>query len=93
MASSPSSQARFLSCCLLFLLLLSGSCTANRPGGLVSLDRSSTNPENSIPRRQNYERSFRFRGELFNFFPKGTTTPPSGPSKRHNSVVASTPPN
>ncbi|KAF7808945.1 protein IDA [Senna tora] len=30
---------------------------------------------------------------VFNFFPKGVPIPPSGPSKRHNSVVDSTPHN
>ncbi|PKI55940.1 hypothetical protein CRG98_023672 [Punica granatum] len=37
--------------------------------------------------------SFRCRGRAFGFFPKGSKVPPSGPSPRHNSMVASTPKN
>nr|DAD35218.1 TPA_asm: hypothetical protein HUJ06_005858 [Nelumbo nucifera] len=89
-STSSSQPAYLISCCLLLLLLLSGFCTASRLGRMMNLDGSSTNPENSVPRRQTYQRSFHFQGEFFNFFPKGTRVPPSGPSKRHNSAVAST---
>ncbi|OMP06834.1 hypothetical protein COLO4_07854 [Corchorus olitorius] len=40
--------------------------------------------------RRKHETSFQYQGQMFNFFPKGTPIPPSGPSKRHNSVVDST---
>lgn len=36
-------------------------------------------------------KSFRFKGLAFGFLPKGPKVAPSGPSKRHNDAVASTP--
>ncbi|KAJ4960607.1 hypothetical protein NE237_020517 [Protea cynaroides] len=40
----------------------------------------------------NYPKSFRIRGLVFNYFPKGTSFDPSAPSKGHNSEENSAPP-
>ncbi|KAG4919360.1 hypothetical protein JHK82_056796 [Glycine max] len=73
---------------LLAFLLLVGSCTATRTGATMRLNEGSEllRPKQQKPR-------FPYKGLVFNFFPKGVPIPPSGPSKRHNSLVASTPQN
>lgn len=43
-------------------------------------------------RREVLQEGVPYQSLVFNFFPKGSV-PPSGPSKRHNDVVASTPQN
>ncbi|KAK2635889.1 hypothetical protein Ddye_030681 [Dipteronia dyeriana] len=76
------------------LLLIIGSCTATRPGSTMFVEDKQKQPldsENTKTHRRRFETGFRFQGQMFNFFPKGTPIPPSGPSKRHNSVVDSTP--
>ena len=45
------------------------------------------------PQEHKFKTSFQHGGQMFNFFPKGVPIPPSGPSKRHNSFVDSTPNN
>ncbi|KAM0983664.1 hypothetical protein ACFX2I_011106 [Malus domestica] len=103
MALNPSSKSKHLSSCktvfvlLLVLNLLTGSCTATRLAktvvvrldgkALMNLDHAKTfNP-------RKHETGFRYRGQIFSYFPKGTPIPPSGPSNRHNSAVDSTPRN
>ncbi|QCD89708.1 hypothetical protein DEO72_LG4g654 [Vigna unguiculata] len=78
-------QCKTLSLVLLFVyLLLLGSCDAIRPGQTMKLNqrRDRTNQQGDLP----------YHTMVFNFFPKGPV-PPSGPSKRHNSVLDSTPNN
>jgi len=43
-------------------------------------------------RREHRNHDLPYHSMVFNFFPKGPV-PPSGPSKRHNAVVDSTPNN
>ncbi|KAI4302214.1 hypothetical protein MLD38_037992 [Melastoma candidum] len=38
-----------------------------------------------------HKTSFRYGGHVFAFLPKGSTVPPSGPSPRHDSAIASAP--
>ncbi|KAK7407608.1 hypothetical protein VNO78_09561 [Psophocarpus tetragonolobus] len=74
-----------LSLVLFFVyLLLFGSCVAIRTSQTMMLNE----------RREflKGKHSFPYKSMAFNFFPKGSV-PPSGPSKRHNSVVDSTPNN
>ncbi|GMJ05718.1 inflorescence deficient in abscission (IDA)-like 1 [Hibiscus trionum] len=72
---------------VVFLItLLAGSCFATRPGKTMVVDGRVSSV--TFPRK--YETGFRYQGQMFNFFPKGIPIPPSGPSKRHNSVVDST---
>ncbi|MBA0592970.1 hypothetical protein Gorai_009929 [Gossypium raimondii] len=75
---------------VVFLItLLAGSSfarPATRPGKTIIVD--DTVSMTVFPRK--YETGFRYQGQMFNFFPKGIPIPPSGPSKRHNSVVDST---
>ncbi|KAK5776968.1 hypothetical protein PVK06_044933 [Gossypium arboreum] len=72
---------------VVFLItLLAGSSFATRPGKTIIVD--DTVSMTVFPRM--YETGFRYQGQMFNFFPKGIPIPPSGPSKRHNSVVDST---
>ncbi|KAF8042042.1 hypothetical protein BT93_A0595 [Corymbia citriodora subsp. variegata] len=96
LSPSPSSRSGTLLSKLLrvsiLILLLVNSCSAARARHLgmaapasrvaLSLDR---------PRRQEGVTSFRHRGRVFNFFPRGSTVPPSGPSKRHNDETDSQP--
>jgi len=79
-------KAFFLAILLVYLLLV-GSCTAIRTGATMRLNESS---ELLRPKQQP---RFPYRGLVFNFLPKGVPIPPSGPSKRHNSVLDSSPQN
>nr|KYP53031.1 Protein IDA-LIKE 1 [Cajanus cajan] len=72
---------------LLVYLLLAGSCNAIRTGATMRLNGSSE------LLRPKHQQRFPYKGLVFNFFPKGMPIPPSGPSRRHNSVVDSTPQN
>ncbi|KAL5759231.1 hypothetical protein ACOSP7_017758 [Xanthoceras sorbifolium] len=79
---------------LFLLLLIIGSCSATRPGSTMFVEeKQSLDSENHkiTQHRRKFQTGFRYQGQMFNFFPKGTPIPPSGPSKRHNSVVDSTP--
>ncbi|KAJ1406349.1 Protein IDA-LIKE 1 [Sesbania bispinosa] len=51
------------------------------------------NNEGTEHLRRKHQQGFPYKGMIFNFFPKGTRIPPSGPSNRHNAVVDSTPQN
>lgn len=94
MANSHYSKTLHLPCksfsmaILLVYLLLVGSCTAIRTGATMRLNEGS-----ELLRRKQQQPRFPYKGLVFNFLPKGVPIPPSGPSKRHNSVVASTPKN
>jgi len=84
--ASPPKSIHIASCIrnaislILVVFLLIASCTATRPGAAIPVK----------PHRGKDEMGFRYRAQIFGFFPKGTPVPPSGPSKRHNSVVDST---
>ncbi|KAL6294987.1 hypothetical protein ACE6H2_003129 [Prunus campanulata] len=94
-SSSPKSKHFSCSCkttmfVVSLILLLIGSCSGARLGKTVSLaDRqvllNLEHTKTLNPRT--YQTGFQYRGQVFSFFPKGTPIPPSGPSKRHNSVV------
>ncbi|KAE8707387.1 piriformospora indica-insensitive protein 2-like [Hibiscus syriacus] len=68
------------------IILVAGSSLASRPGKPMVIDDRVSMAK--FPRK--YETGFAYQGQMFNFFPKGIPIPPSGPSKRHNSVVDST---
>ncbi|CAB4264942.1 unnamed protein product [Prunus armeniaca] len=100
-SSSPKSKHFSCSCkttmfVVSLILLLTGSCSGARlgktviladPKVLLNLEHTKTlNP-------RTHQTGFQYRGQVFSFFPKGTPIPPSGPSKRHNSAVDSTPHN
>lgn len=93
------SKSKYLSLILLLVLVLIGSCAATRQGrqGKMMVDhdqRVYMNMEHTEELNlSKHHTGFRFRGQIFSFFPKGSPIPPSGPSKRHNSVVNSTPKN
>ncbi|KAL2347490.1 hypothetical protein Fmac_001490 [Flemingia macrophylla] len=79
-----------LSLVLFFVyLLLVGPCVAIRTGQTMSLNERR---EVQLLKGKHNQPSFPYQSMVFNFFPKGPV-PPSGPSKRHNAVVDSTPPN
>lgn len=74
---------------LLFVyLLLIGSCDAIRMGQTMKLNER----REILKGKHNNQHGFPYKSMVFNFFPKGSV-PPSGPSKRHNAVVDSTPNN
>lgn len=90
------SKSKYLSLLLLLVLVLIGSCAATRQGKMmVDHDqRVYMNMEHTEELNlSKHHTGFRFRGQIFSFFPKGSPIPSSGPSKRHNSVVDSTPKN
>ncbi|GMN38840.1 hypothetical protein TIFTF001_008067 [Ficus carica] len=73
---------------ILVIAMFSGPCSAARLGKMAVAMKAETEAKTtSAP--QNYkllpQTGFLFRGQTFNFFPKGNPVPPSGPSKRHNS--------
>ncbi|KAL4347712.1 hypothetical protein GQ457_17G016500 [Hibiscus cannabinus] len=68
------------------IILVAGSSSATRPGKTMVVDGRVSVA--TFPRK--YETGFQYQAQMFNFFPKGIPIPPSGPSKRHNSVVDST---
>ncbi|KDP29345.1 hypothetical protein JCGZ_18266 [Jatropha curcas] len=86
MASSSSSSCKIIYLLFYFLLLLS-SCMAARPGVTLMVDKRVFMPsENKKSNRKLYETSFFYGNRMFNYLPKGVPIPPSGPSKRHNSL-------
>ncbi|GLU04807.1 hypothetical protein SLE2022_219380 [Rubroshorea leprosula] len=74
---------------LFIALLLVASTSATRPGTMMNLNEDVS----MGGYKKDLKTSFEYRGKLFNFFPKWVPIPPSGPSKGHNSVVDSVPPN
>ncbi|CAN8236111.1 unnamed protein product [Cochlearia groenlandica] len=72
---TPCRRTMFLLCLVLFLAE-SGSCVA-RIGATVEMKNRK-----SLGFRYNH---------IFGYLPKGVPIPPSGPSKRHNSLVESIP--
>lgn len=99
-ASSSSKPPVMPSSCkpifLAFLFLIAiGSCTATRAGRMMMVEEEeSMNKWTEMnPQEHKFKTSFQQGGQMFNFFPKGVPIPPSGPSKRHNSFVDSTPNN
>ncbi|KAF4356847.1 hypothetical protein CsatB_019871 [Cannabis sativa] len=92
MASFSSSSSSLLKTIFLITILVialfSGSSSATRPGKTFTVGREGSTESGidcNMLRPKNMT-AFRFRGQTFNFFPKGAPIPPSGPSKRHNSV-------
>ncbi|KAI4357882.1 hypothetical protein L6164_001801 [Bauhinia variegata] len=90
MANSHSSKFFHLPCkvfCLFLLLglLLSGSCSAIRTGATLRMLNEDVSGQTEL-RYRKHKMGFPYKSLVFNFFPKGSPVPPSGPSKRHNSV-------
>ncbi|KAL4378770.1 hypothetical protein GQ457_02G018090 [Hibiscus cannabinus] len=42
--------------------------------------------DHGVSMARKYETGFLYKGQMFNFFPKGIPIPPSAPSKTHNSL-------
>lgn len=78
-SSSSSSVSLRISFYFLFVLLLTP---------LLSRSDVEARPmtQESRPEPTKPQTSFRYRGQTFGYLPKGSPVPPSGPSKRHNSV-------
>ncbi|KAJ4710598.1 Protein IDA-LIKE [Melia azedarach] len=76
---------------VLILFLIVGSCSAGRPCSRMLAEESQT--QSMRLQKRKYDTGFKYKGMMFNFLPKGTPVPPSGPSKRHNAVVDSVPQN
>ncbi|CAJ2648324.1 unnamed protein product [Trifolium pratense] len=72
---------------LILYFLLFSSCTAIRIGTTMKL-----NERREFLHGKHSQQGFSYQSLVFNFFPKGSV-PSSGPSKRHNQVVDSTPQN
>ncbi|KAF6168994.1 hypothetical protein GIB67_038491 [Kingdonia uniflora] len=82
-----SHQPYFL--CLFLLLLVVLPCSnGTRLCGMVTVDhdRVTMKLDDLVILRERREVDTRSGRLVFNFFPKGTRIPPSGPSKRHNAV-------
>lgn len=96
MTSSSSSSSITAKVLLLVLLLLIASSTsaAARIGPtpvILQVPTYLTEAASNSHAGVKTIKSFRFKELSFGFLPKGSKAAPSGPSKRHNSVVASTP--
>lgn len=93
-SSSPSPSPWSFSWFFVFLLLilLPGTCNCTR---ILREDNPDVDqlPINPHQITHDHQLGFRLRGRLFNYLPRGVPIPPSGPSKRHNSVVDSVNPN
>ncbi|OWM89396.1 hypothetical protein CDL15_Pgr024144 [Punica granatum] len=88
---SSSSKSRhglwkILACILLAILILF-------PGPSAAAYSNRKMAVDQVPDNYGHKTGFRYQGRVFNFLPKGTQVPPSGPSKRHNTIVNSTPKN
>ncbi|KAF8033137.1 hypothetical protein BT93_D1897 [Corymbia citriodora subsp. variegata] len=82
---------------LLLLLLLAGAAarlvpTPTTTATATMMTTSVTAPPNGA-RQHPHKTGFRHRGHIFSYLPRDSTVPPSGPSPRHDSEVASTPGN
>ncbi|KAK3041306.1 hypothetical protein RJ639_001408 [Escallonia herrerae] len=75
---------------LLIIFLLLGSSAATRPVRSTVTDADSWV---SLEDLKHFRRKHEYEGMVFNVLPKGVPIPPSAPSKRHNSVVNSSPEN
>ncbi|KAK4780880.1 hypothetical protein SAY87_016986 [Trapa incisa] len=88
---------------IMLVLMASSSVFAARPGGkafmVYRFPRKLDDMTEKMIRDQQQQHqaqpltSFTYGGRAFGFLPKATRVLPSGPSKRHNSAVASTPKN
>ncbi|KAI4368981.1 hypothetical protein MLD38_017478 [Melastoma candidum] len=101
---SPRSYSRsrrrlteILSVSLIIMALLVSLSTAARLGAtrnviaqVTGLDSGRSDWCRGCDRKKVGTTSFRHRGVVFGYLPKGSWVPPSGPSPRHNSVVDST---
>ncbi|XP_057963031.1 protein IDA [Malania oleifera] len=101
-SSSKSMHVSFNLLCflpLLLLLITSNHCAAaGRPekAGTPAQEGGSANPAAvhlKLYQHRKLGMASPYRGTVFNFFPKGSPIPPSGPSKRHNSEEDSAPEN
>ncbi|KAG7032113.1 Protein IDA, partial [Cucurbita argyrosperma subsp. argyrosperma] len=86
LSSSSSSSSSLSAIFVLLLLLVSGFCSATRPGKTMGHELK---PDLL---NFNYKTGFRYVGQTFSYLPRGVPIPPSGPSDRHNSLVDSLPP-
>ncbi|KAL1551215.1 putative membrane lipoprotein [Salvia divinorum] len=85
MATFASSSSSFRSLIFVALLLINtwGSCIAMRPGRSVSIVKENGHSSMGL----NYFQELRSEEKLhFAKLVKGVPIPPSGPSKRHNSL-------
>ncbi|QHO36819.1 Protein IDA-LIKE [Arachis hypogaea] len=94
MSNSSSHSSIMLLLLVYFLLLSASSSDAIRTLPTITKRvMSEKSTQLSSPHTNNQHQLSPYKGMVFNFFPKGMPVPPSGPSKRHNSVVDSTPHN
>lgn len=71
----------------MFFLLVFSSCNAAARIEPTKVSEMEIVQKRSRSSRQEIMESFRFKGRVFHFQSKRVLVPPSGPSKRHNSVV------
>ncbi|CAL1408339.1 unnamed protein product [Linum trigynum] len=87
-ATSSSCSSPVYAGAAITLFLLVASCSATRPGAVLIMKEGPQSPDG----RKLYLTAFQYEGQAaaaaaaFNFLPKGVPIPPSGPSKRHNSI-------
>ncbi|KMT08438.1 hypothetical protein BVRB_6g141150 [Beta vulgaris subsp. vulgaris] len=89
MATSSTSKHKQLHLVItIFVILIISSCAAARTANMmVASPRTTTHSFVLKHLRRTHDTVA--RRLVFNFLPKGRRIPPSGPSKRHNSVVDS----
>ncbi|KAI5678700.1 hypothetical protein M9H77_09650 [Catharanthus roseus] len=87
--SSSSSSWRIFYICFIAFILLNGSCFESRPVAVEKKGSSAvTVTVTPLELLKIYQENHKHRKGfmVFNVLPKGTPVPPSGPSKRHNSL-------
>ncbi|ESQ32923.1 hypothetical protein EUTSA_v10005200mg [Eutrema salsugineum] len=82
-----SHKTMFMTVYFLMFLLVFSSCNAAAKMGPIKVSEIKIVQTRSRPSRHEFMEGFRFKGRVFHFWSKRVLVPPSGPSKRHNSVV------
>ncbi|XP_018438318.1 protein IDA-LIKE 1-like [Raphanus sativus] len=77
----------FMTVYFVMILLVFSSCDAAARMGPIKVSEMEIVQTRSRSSRQYFAEGFRFKDRVFHISSKRGLVPPSGPSKRHNSVV------
>ncbi|KAL0737532.1 hypothetical protein Bca4012_013742 [Brassica carinata] len=80
-------KTMFVSVYFVMILLVFSSCNAAARIGTIKVAETEIAQTRSRSPRYEFTEGYRFKGRVFHFSSKRVRVPPSGPSKRHNSVV------
>ncbi|CAH8382286.1 unnamed protein product [Eruca vesicaria subsp. sativa] len=80
-------KTMFMTVYFAMILLVLGSCIAEARMGPIKVSEMEIVQTRSRSLRHEFKDGFRFNGRVFHILSKRGLVPPSGPSRRHNSVV------